>query len=39
MTAMECGYEHPSREEIEYFARVEANRVARARRGIPISAP
>lgn len=37
--AIECGYEHPTSEEIAYFARIEKWGENRARRGIPISAP
>ncbi len=37
--AIECGYDVPNQEEIEYYARLEDGKVERARRGIPISPP
>ncbi len=38
-TAIECGYDQPTAEEIEYYRMVEDGKEARAKRGIPIEPP
>lgn len=38
-TAVECGYDVPGLEEVEYYRAVEDGKEDRARRGIPIAPP
>lgn len=38
-TAIECGYDEPDAETIEYYRLVEDGKEERARRGIPIEPP
>ena len=38
-TAIECGYDSPTAEEVEYYRMVEDGKEARAKRGIPIEPP
>jgi hypothetical protein len=37
--AVECGYDSPSAEEIEYYRQIEDGKYERALHGIPIEAP
>lgn len=38
-TAIECGFDQPTAEDVEYYRIVEDGKEARAKRGIPIAPP